>query len=159
MAKVERKYFAHFLNTAKGSEPAVYERLGKDLEEYKAELNAKVERRTNIFGKQSITISGYEKSAAVDTYYAEPGTALYERLQQIIDEDLILEDLRTDMVEVKLWDMEADGSYPAVREECYIEVTGYGGDTSGYQIPFTLHFTGNKVKGKFSAGNKSFTMA
>ncbi|MBE6926058.1 MAG: hypothetical protein E7461_04355 [Ruminococcaceae bacterium] len=159
MAKIERKYFAHFLNTAKKNEPANYERLGKDLEEYKAELNAKVERRTNIFGKQSITISGYEKSAVVDTYYAEPGTALYERLQSIIDEGLILEDLQTDMVEVKLWDMQPDGSYPAVMEECYIEVTGYGGDTSGYQIPFTLHFTGNKVQGKFSAGTKIFTIA
>ena len=121
-------------------------------------MNAKVERRTNILGKQSITISGYEKSAAVDTYYAEPDTALYTRLQEIIDEGLILEDLKTDMVEVKLWDMGKDGAYPAVREECYIEVNGYGGDTSGYQIPFTLHFTGNKVKGTFHPGTKTFTI-
>ncbi len=159
MAKIERKYFAHFLNTAKADEASLYERLGKDLEEYKAEMNAKVERRTNILGKQSITISGYEKSAAVDTYYAEPGTGLYTRLQEIIDDGLILEDLKTDVVEVKLWDMQQDGSYPAVREECYIEVTGYGGDTSGYQIPFTLHFTGNKVKGTFHPGTKAFTIA
>ena len=159
MAKIERKYFAHFLNTAKADAASSYERLGQDLEEYKAEMSAKVERKTNIFGKQSVVISGYEKSAAVEPYYAEPGTGLYERLQEIIDDGLILEDLRTDLVEVKLWDMGKDGAYPAVREECYIEVNGYGGDTSGYQIPFTLHFTGNKVKGTFHPGTKTFTIA
>ena len=42
-------------------------------------------------------------------------------------------------------------------EEAYIEVTSYGGDTTGYQIPFTLHFTGNKVKGSFDVATKQFT--
>lgn len=159
MAKIERRYFAHFLNVAKADEASSYERLGKDLEEYKTEMSAKVERKTNIFGKQSVVISGYEKSAAVEPYYAEQGSPLYARLQEIIDEGLILEDLRTDLVEVKLWDMGKDGSYPAVREECYIEVNSYGGDTSGYQIPFTLHFTGNKVVGTFHPGTKTFTIS
>ena len=31
MAKIERKYLAHFINTAESGQ-AVYERLGKDLE-------------------------------------------------------------------------------------------------------------------------------
>ena len=159
MARIERKYLAHFINTAKADAVSNYERLGKDLEEYKAELSAKVERKTNIFGKQSVIISGYEKSAAVEPYYAEQGSALFERLQEIIDNSLIMEELRTDMVEVKLWDMGKDGSYPAVREECYIEVTGYGGDNTGYQIPFTLHFTGNKVGGTFHPGTKTFTIS
>lgn len=157
MARIDRKYLAHFVNTAKAGTAAAYERLGKDLEEYKAELSAKVERKTNILGRQSVIISGYEKSGAVDTYYAEPGTGLFNRLQEIIDDGLVLDDLKTDVVEVKLWDTIVDGSYPAIREECYIEVTGYGGDNTGYQIPFTLHYTGNKVHGMFSVVNKTFT--
>ena len=72
---------------------------------------------------------------------------------------LVLEDLKADVVEVKLWDMGKDGSYPAVREECYIEVNSYGGDTSGYQIPFTLHYTGRKEKGSFDVTTKTFTAA
>jgi hypothetical protein len=39
----------------------------------------------------------------------------------------------------------------------YIEVNSYGGDTTGYQIPFTLHYTGNKVKGSFDVSTKVFT--
>lgn len=50
----------------------------------------------------------------------------------------------------------ADTTYPAVREECYIEVVSYGGDTTGYQIPFNVHYTGVKVKGKFDVKAKKF---
>ena len=156
MARIDRKYLAHFVNTAAADAPAAYERLGKDLEEFKAELSAKVERKTNILGRQSVIISGYEKTGAVDTYYAEPGSALFSRLQAIIDGDLVLDDLETDVVEVKLWDTAADGSYPAIREVCYIEVTGYGGDSTGYQIPFTIHYTGEKTHGMFHPVDKTF---
>ena len=160
MAKIERKYLAHFINAAPiGEEAAVYERLGKDLEEFSPELSAQVETKRNILGQSSVVISGYEKSGAVEPYYAESGTALFDRLQDIIDESRVLEDVKTDVVEVKLWQPEENGKYPAVREECYIEVTSYGGDTTGYQIPFKLHFTGNKVKGSFDVASKTFTEA
>ena len=155
MAKIERKYLAHFMNT--GSEEAVYEQLGKDLEAFTPELSAQVETKKNILGQTSVVISGYEKTAAVETYYAENGTGLFARLQEIIDEGLVLEDLKTKVVEVKLWEAATDGAYAAICEEAYIEVNSYGGDTTGYQIPFTLHFTGNKVKGSFDPATRSFT--
>ena len=84
---------------------------------------------------------------------------LFEKLQAIIDGDLVLDDLKTDIVEVKLWGETADDSYPAVREECYIEVISYGGDTTGYQIPFVVHYTGVKTKGIFDVKTKTFTAA
>ena len=72
---------------------------------------------------------------------------------------LVLDDLKTDIVEVKLWDKDTAGAYPAVREECYIEVVSYGGDTTGYQIPFNVHYTGVKTKGTFDPAAKKFTQA
>ena len=160
MGKIERKYLAHFINAgASGAEQAVYERLGKDLEEFSPELSAQVETKKNILGQSSIVISGYEKTASVEPFYAEAGSALFERLQNIIDESLVLDALKTDVVEVKLWEATDGTVYPAIREEAYIEVTSYGGDTTGYQIPFTLHFTGNKVKGTFDVSTKTFTQA
>lgn len=158
MAKIERKYLAHFINTAAEGE-AVYERLGKDLEEFRAELSAQVDSKKNILGETAILISSYEKTGAIEPYYAEQESALFARLQEIIDNALVLDALKTDVVEVKLWEAEADGKYPAIREEAYIEVTSYGGDTTGYQIPFTLHYTGNKVKGTFDLTTKTFTQA
>lgn len=165
MAKIERKYLAHYINTtapaAAGEEAAaaVYERLGKDLEEYSPELSAEVNTSKNILGETSILISSYEKTASVEPFYADKGSALFTRLQTIIDDSLVLDDLKTDVVEVKLWEEETDGSFPAIKEEAYIEATSYGGDTTGYQIPFTLHYTGVKTKGTFNPTTKTFTAA
>ena len=159
MAKIERKYLAHYIDTAQpGSTQAVYERLGKDLEEYSPELSAQVDTKKNILGETSVVISGYEKTGIVETFYAEEGSALFQRLQDIIDNSLVLDDLKTQVVEVKLWE-KGNGGYGAVCEEAFIEVTSYGGDTTGYQIPFTLHYTGNKVKGSFDVESKTFTKA
>ncbi len=159
MAKIERKYLAHYVDVATVQGSPVYERLGKDLEEYSPELSAQVETKKNILGETSVVISGYEKTASVESYYAETGSGLFTRLQEIIDNGLVLEDLKTRVVEVKLWEAESEGVYPAVCEEAYIEVNSYGGDTTGYQIPFTLHYTGVKEKGTFNVTEKTFAKA
>lgn len=159
MTKIERKYLAHYINTSNPGEEAVYARLGKDLEEYSPELAAEVETKKNIFGETNVNISGYTKTASVEPYYATKGDPLFTRLQGIIDDDLVLSDLKTDVVEVKLWEAAEGSAYPAVLEEAYIEVTSYGGDTTGYQIPFTLHYTGVKIKGTFDVSAKTFTPA
>ena len=156
MAKIERKYLAHFINGAKAGEAAIYERLGEDLEEFSPELSAQVETKKNILGQSSILISGYEKTGSVEPYYAESGSGLFTKLQSIIDEQLVLDQLKTDVVEVKLWE-ETEGGFPAYKEEVIIEVVSYGGDTTGYQIPFKLHYTGNRVKGNFNVDTKTFT--
>ena len=158
MAKIERKYLAHYINTSKTGE-AAYERLGKDLEEFSPELAAQVDTKKNILGETSILISSYEKTGSVEPYYAEKESPLFTRLQDIIDNQLVLDELKTDVVEVKLWDEAEGGAYPAIKEEAFIEVSSYGGDTTGYQIPFTLHFTGVRTKGTFDVKTKTFTPA
>ena len=110
-------------------------------------------------GSSSVVISGYEKTGSIEPFYAEEGSGLFQRLQDIIDGDLVLDALKTDVVEVKLWEQAENGAYPAVKETAYIEVNSYGGDTTGYQIPFTLHYTGEKVKGTFDVAAKTFTPA
>ncbi len=156
MPKIERKYLAHYINAAPDEAVAVYERLGTDLEEYSPEMSAQVETKENILGERSVAITGYEKTAAVEPYYADSGSPLFSYLQRIIDGDLTMSSLKTDVVEVKLWEDLIDNGFPAVREEVYIEVTGYGGDTTGYQIPFTLHYTGRKTGGIFDVAAGEF---
>ncbi len=157
--KIERKYMAHYLNAAFGKGEDNYTRLGADLEEYSPELSANVETKSNILGQTSVVIDSYQKQGEVSPYYADSGDALFEKLQAIIDGGLVLDDLKTDIVEVKLWDKDSAGAYPAVKEECYIEIVSYGGDTTGYQIPFNVHYTGVKTKGTFDPAAKKFTAA
>ena len=158
MAKIERKYMAHFINATK-DDAAVYERLGQDLVEFSPEMAAQVETKKKILGESAILISGYEKTSAVEPFYAQEGSQLFNRLQEIIDGDLVLDELKAEVVDVKLWEADETGAYPAVKETVYIEVTSYGGDTTGYQIPFTIHYTGEKVKGTFNVTTKTFTAA
>ena len=112
--KIERKYMAHYLNTvfAGDTGTAAYVRLGKDLEEYSPELSANVEKKSNIMGETSVTIDSYQKQGEVAPYYAEKDDPLFTKLQAIIDGDLVLDDLKTDIVEVKLWETATSGAYP-----------------------------------------------
>lgn len=159
MEKIKRELMAHFVNAALPSEgEAKYEWLGDDLEEYNTEMNANVDTKGNIKGKTSVSIDSYQPQASVEPYYAAKGSAMFERLQNIIDERLTLDDLKTDVVEAHLWEEKTEsGSYVAYKEEALIEVSSYGGDTSGYQISFNLHYTGKRVKGTFDVDNLKFT--
>lgn len=158
--KIKRKFMAHFIDSAlpTASTP-VYVRLGKDLEEYNVEMNANVETKNNILGDTSVNLDSYQPQASAEPYYAEIGDPLFVRLQGIIDERQTLDDLKTSVLEVHLWeeDATAEGSYVAYKEEAIIEVSSYGGDTTGYQIPFNVHHTGNRVKGLFALATKTFT--
>lgn len=158
--KVKRKFMAHFIDSADpGSDAATaYVRLGKDLEEYNVEMNANVDTKNNILGETSVNLDGYQPQASVEPFYADIDDPMFDRLQKIIDERQTLDDLKTTVLEVHLWEAgTAEGSYVAWREEAIIEVSSYGGDTTGYQIPFNVHHTGNRVKGEFVLGTKTFT--
>lgn len=155
--KIKRMFMAHFIDAAEPGSTAEYVRLGKDLEEFNVEMNANVESKNNILGETSVTLDSYQPQASAEPYYAVVGDPLFDRLQAIIDDRQTLDDLKTTVVEVHLWDEETSGSYVAYQEEAIIEVSSYGGDTTGYQIPFNLHHTGNRVKGTFAVATKKFT--
>ena len=161
LGKIKRKFMAHFINAALPSaSAAVYVRLGDDLEEFNVEMNANVETKNNILGETSVNLDSYQPQASAEPYYAVVGDPLFERLQEIIDKRLTLDDLKTSVVEVHLWDEgETSGTYVAYKEDVIIEVSSYGGDTTGYQIPFNVHYTGVKTKGTFDPATKKFTQA
>jgi hypothetical protein len=45
----------------------------------------------------------------------------------------------------------------AYREDCYVVPESIGGNTTGVQVPFTIHRAGNRVKGTFDLKTKKFT--
>lgn len=156
MAKIKRNLFRTFINTAP-DKTAVYELLGDDLEELNIEMGANVNKTNNILGTSSISIDKYEKTASVEPYKADSGTGLFTLLKGIIEQEKVLDDLKTDVVHVNLFETESTGAYPAYKEDVIIEVVSYGGNTEGFQIPFNLHFTGKRVAGTFNPTTKAFT--
>ena len=151
--KIERKYMAHYLDTAflTGSTgtPSWY-RLGEDLEEFNVEMNPDTELVKNILGTTRFDHKGYEPSSSSDPFYARVGDALFTKLQAIIDNRDAGDQCKTSALEVHMWDAgTATGSYVAYRQPCYVVPTSYGGDTSGYQIPFDVNYVGDRIKGEF----------
>lgn len=156
--KIERKYMAHFIDkTFQGTTPSWY-RLGKDLEEFNVEMNPDTEKKKNILGNNSFIHKGYEMSASADPFYAEVGDDLFARLQEIVDNQSNGDQLKTYALEVHLWeDGTTSGTFKAYRQECYVVPKSYGGDTSGYQIPFDVTYVGEKKSGYFYTSNSEFT--
>lgn len=155
--KLERKYLAHFIDSAFNAKAEAYVRLGKDLEEYTIEMNPDGESSKNILGESRYNLKGYEPQGSVDPYYAYEGDALFERLKKIIDERATGADTQTTVVDVML---SSSGSVTdAYREDVIVVPTSLGGDTAGVSIPFEVHYAGNRTKGTFDMTTKTFTPA
>ena len=146
MAKVERKYLAHYIDSSFGGETPSYVRLGADLEEYIEELSPDVEVKNH---------NGYEVQSEVDPFYADYDDPLFEQLSKIAMERLTGEDCMTTKVDVL---MAEDGTVVwAYRERVAVVPNSIGGDTSGVQIPFSVYNAGERVKGTWDVKTKTFT--
>jgi hypothetical protein len=156
MAKIKRKELLHYIRTGASATPN-YEVLGADLESLEVSMNMNVESSVNILGESSINISNGTKTASIEPYFANSGTGLYTKLQGFIDNQSELDDLITDVVEVKKYETEGTAGYPAFKREVKLEVVSYGGSAVGYQIPFNVHFTGVQVAGEYDIDTDVFT--
>ena len=161
--RIERKYMAHFIDTAfaTGTATPSWYRIGKDLEEYSVELNPDTEVIKNILGNSTFRHNGYEPSASAEPFYAEVGDPLFAKLQSIVDNRDSGDQLKTSALEVHLWEEgSTSNTYVAYKQTCYLTPTSYGGDTSGYQIPFDVSYVGDRTAGTFTPdANGSGTFA
>lgn len=157
---MERKMMAHFIDSTFGGTTPSWYRLGEDLEEFNVEMNPDIEQRKNILGANNFIHNGYETSADAEPFYARVGDALFEKLQEIVDNRSQYQGTMTKALEVHLWkEGTTSGTYEAFTQDCYVVPTSYGGDTSGYQIPFTVYYVGQKTAGYFTpdgAGSGTF---
>lgn len=161
MAKLARKAYATYLDAAFGGAgtPDWY-LVGKDIEEMSVELNPDTESKENILGETSVTDNGYEPSISADPYYANPSDSIYPKVKAIAMERLKGDDCKTQILEVIIEDTEAT-DHEAYLEDVIVKPQSYGGDTSGFAIPFDVLFDGNRKKGtvKITDGKPVFTPA
>ncbi len=153
--KVQRKWLGHFIDSNFNNSTANYVRLGKDLEDYSIEMNPNSESKTNILGETSTVVSGYDPSGSIDTYYAYEDEPLYKQLEKCINERETGSELETTVVDVLLNSTgEVEWAY---REDVIVIPQSMGGDNSGVNIPFEIHYNGNRTKGSFSLDTKTFS--
>ena len=151
---MERKYLMHFLDANFGSGETNYVRLGEDLEEFNEELNPQVETKQNILGEQRVKHSGWPVQSNVEPFYAYEDEPLFPKLAAIANERKTGDACKTTQVDVLV---DEDGNQIwAYREEVMVIPTSIGGDTSGVQIPFTIHHAGHRTAGTWNASTKTF---
>lgn len=161
--KTPRKCLAHYVDAAFDTtyESTDYQLIGVDLEEFNVELNPQVETKQNILGENSVTHSGYEVSSSVDTFYHDAKKALEDKILEMAMDRAVGDECKTSYVEVLYESGETTDVAPAVirayREDILVIPTSYGGDTTGVQSPFEIHYCGNRTKGTFDRETRKFT--
>ena len=145
MSKLERNrhiIFGSFNGTS-------WEAIGVDIDDLSKELNPDTETGKNVLCETTFKHNGYEPEVDVSPYYADPDSVLYDKLRDAaLYEKYSDADIKGYYVEAIFEDDATNGvltSTSAVKREAYIVPQSIGGDTSGYQIPFTITPVGAPV--------------
>lgn len=162
-AKSERKCYALYVDAAFSADYSAtdYKIIGHDLESLSVELNPTVETFRNILGQNSVRHEGYEPSIDVDTFYHRAKETLEAKVLELAMARKSGDACKTSCVEV-VYEMAEDGvSEPdvihAYREDILVVPTSYGGDTTGFQTPFQVNFSGNRTSGDWDRETSKFT--
>lgn len=162
-AKSERKCYALYVDAAFSADYSStdYKIIGYDLESLSVELNPTVETFRNILGENAVRHEGYDPNIDVDTFYHRAKEALEAKVLELAMARKSGDACKTSCVEV-VYAMAEDGvSEPEVihayREDVLVVPTSYGGDTTGFQTPFQINFSGNRVRGEWDRTSSMFT--
>lgn len=166
--KLKRSALKNYIDTAfntkvADSSKAVFEILGKDIEEMSVDLSPDTSPFRNILDETRTVDNGYTPTIDADPFYADPESALYPKIRDIAFERLRGDSCKTLMLEVLVEDTEAT-THTAYLSEVMIKPTSYGGGSEGVNIPFTISEDGARVKGSVTteslkSGSPVFTPA
>ncbi len=131
---VQKNYYLETL-------PGRYLPLEAEGAAWDPQVRAVVEKSRDLMGSLRAVTLGYENRLSLGPIYAGPGGGLYSHLRWILDRGLVMDRLRTSLLEVL-----PDGR--ALRREACIEIT----DAREGKLAFTLHFTGRSNRGHFREG-------
>lgn len=140
-------FFAGFASGT-GTAPAnvTWEVLGRDNDDLSKELNPDTETSKNVLGESTFKHKGYEPSVNVDPYYADPDSALYNKLKAAaVEEKYGDADIKGYFVEVVFDQTQSTAGHltgSGHMREAYIVPQSTGGSTEGYGIPFTVNPVG-----------------
>ena len=157
--KLERKAYATYIDASFEGGAADWFLIGKDIEDMSVELNPDTETVKNILGETSVKDNGYEPTMTADPYYANPDDSIYTKLKEIAMERKVGDACKTKILEVIIDPNDEGNSHEAYQEDVIVKPQSYGGDTSGFAIPFDVLFDGNRQKGTatISGGKPTFS--
>lgn len=145
---IKRESFKMFVDaseTGDGSTPE-WEIIGKKIEDMSLEMNPNVETMTDITGDVQTTLDKYEKQTSVSPYYARKESKMAAWLYNVVREERTLSEVERTFLCVNVF-AGSDGKFDAWTQNGVVAVQSYGGNTKGLQIPYNIHWIGQKTFG------------
>ena len=153
--RIKREEFKLFADVGASSAPE-WELQGGRIEDMSLEMNPNVETVTDVTGVTETTLDKYEKQTSVSPYYAKRDSKMAAWLYNVVREEKTLSDVEKTFCVVNIF-AGSDGAYDAWTQKGVVAVQSFGGDTKGLQIPYNIHWTGEKVFGTAAIANGVMT--
>ena len=153
--RIKREEFKLFADVGASSAPE-WELQGGRIEDMSLEMNPNVETVTDVTGVTETTLDKYEKQTSVSPYYAKRDSKMAAWLYNVVRDEKTLSDVEKTFCVVNIF-AGSDGAYDAWTQKGVVAVQSFGGDTKGLQIPYNIHWIGEKVFGTAAISNGTMT--
>lgn len=150
MPKLKREAHRFYV---KASGMTNYFLVGKGIDDMSVEMNGSFEQTQDVTGEVSVSDTGYQPQVSVEPYYANPDDEIYDFLKDLALNRKSGDDAKAEYLEVII-DNTSASEHEAWKENCRIEISSYGGDTSGFQIAYNVWPDGGRVKGTATFAGK-----
>lgn len=155
MAKLKREAYGLYIRFKSTDDWFL---IGSGIDSLSVEMNGSFEQKKDIIGAVAVTDTGYTPQISVEPYIANPDDDIYTYLKDIAMNRKSGDDAKAEYLEVIIDDTSAS-SHSAWTEDCRVEISSYGGDTTGHQINYNIWVDGNRKAGTVAFTGKvpSFT--
>ena len=159
VGKLKRSYYLTYIDSSFGGQTPSWFLIGKHIQDMSVELNPDTQVIKNILDETVTEDNGYQPSISADTYHANTGDSIYEKIKDIMMNRKTGDDCKTKVLEVLI--DKTEGPFDAWQEDCVVKPQSYGGAQGAVNIPYNITFDGNRQQGTATLANKvpTFTAA
>ena len=156
-SSVKRSNFKTFMNTTPDS-TATYSLVGDGITAATVNYNPQTLEETYIHQDSgSVEVESYRPTLPIEAI-AKAGDDVFDFVDELRQARAVLDDAKTDVVLVYLYETAVSGEYPAEKQTVSIQIDDFGGDGGGSaKINYTINFIGDPVKGTFNPSTLAFT--
>lgn len=157
VSTVKRSQFKAFLNILP-SGSASYKLVGDGITTGVINYNPQTLEETYIHQDSGSTeIESYRPNFPIEAT-AKAGDDVFDFIDDLRQARAVLDDAKTDVVLVYLYEAPVLGEYPAEKQNVSIQIDSFGGDGgASAKINYTINFIGDPVLGTFNPTTLAFT--
>lgn len=152
---IKRSEHKLFANVGTAASPE-WELQGDRNDELNTELNPNVESGEDVTGKTYADLDKYEEETDVETYRAQRDSKWAVILYDIYKYRKTLTDVVHEFCVVNAF-AGASGQFDAWTQKAVVAVQSTGGDTKGMNLPYNIHWVGERTYGTFNLDSLTFT--